>query len=213
MLKSRFYPFGAILVCLIGCAGILQARPGETRSTLERRLLADRTAVKVSSRDVEAKLDDRSVPYKHLYDHLPEGAEHEIYFKPAENVKASQGDLEENRFPDGWEVHVIYFKDRSVFEAYRRNGSGITRFEQEGLLSLNKGQSFWKKVDKNQAKPSAIGYEYERDDGEVRALRNRNYFILYLPEFDELVFASMEEKRTEDEEEAKEKAPDSLAGF
>lgn len=212
MLKSKIYRWGATLVCLLGIVHGVQARPGESRSTLERRLLDGRIAVKFPDREIDAKLEDRGVPYKNLFEFFPEGLEHEIYFKPAGAEKASQGDIE-TKSPEGWELHVIYYKGQSVFEAYRRNGGGISRFEQEGLMMLNKGQSFWKRVDKNQIKDSAIGYDFERDDGELRAARRGNYFIIFLPEFDNMLFAKMEEERQLADEDAKEKAPQSLAGF
>ncbi len=186
------------------------ARIGESKSSLENRLLKDRTAVKVPSRDRDALLEHRSVLYKNLYEFLPEDIEQEIYYKLAEDGQATTADLEE-LFPDGWMVHVIYYKGQSVFEAYRRNGAGINRYEEEGILMLNKGGSHWQYV--KDASETAIGYNMERADGEVRALKKGNYLILYRTEFDQGIKTLKDEAAAEGDALSKEAAPDSIQGF
>lgn len=206
---------GLLFGCLIAVGLWLppaEARIGESQSSLEGRLLRDRTAVKYRSQDVQARLNDRSVPYRGLYSFFPGGVVHELYFKPAEDSRASRRDLSD-AFPEGWTLHVVYWRGQSVFEAYRRNGSNISSFEEAGLLSLVSGDSYWKRIPREQAKPSAFGYNFEREDGRLRALRSNNYLIIFRPEFDELVLQEQETARAEREARDQERAPDSLQGF
>lgn len=70
-------------VCLFAAVS-LHARIGERRSELEGRLLADRLAIKVPTRMQDRLLNDRSVPYKWIYEYLPEGVVMEIYYKAAD---------------------------------------------------------------------------------------------------------------------------------
>jgi hypothetical protein len=206
---KRFLPL--ITAVLILCS-TAQARVGESRSSLESRLLKDRTAVKVPSRLQEKLLNDRSVPYRALYEYFPESAEQEVYYKLSEDGQATTADLE-TTFPDGWMVHVVYLNGQSVFEAYRRNGAGITRYEEEGILMVNMGGSHWQRVNPKDVQNTAIGCSLERTDGEVRAIRKGNFLIVYRTEFDEAVKKLQDEANAESDAEAQENAPDSLRGF
>ena len=114
-------------------------------------------------------------------------------------------------FPDGWTIHVVYYKGQSVFEAYRRNGEGMTRFEEEGLLEAQKGGSHWQRV--QQANNTALGYSFERADGDVRAIRKGPYLIFYRPEFDEGIKTQLDEEKSEKDTEDMEKVKESLKGF
>lgn len=199
-------------ILLFVCLDSVQARIGETRSTLEGRLLQDRTAIKVPERKMRALINHQTVPYRHLLMYFPENAEQVLYYKPASDEKAEMDDLD-TEFPRGWMLHVVFYKGRSVFEAYRRNGSKVNRHEQSGLLLLNKGDSFWKKVDEGTRSKTAIGYSMERDDGEIRALPAGSFLIFYMPEFDEGIKVQLDERRAKSDASAKERAPDSIQGF
>jgi hypothetical protein len=201
-----------LITAVILTCTLAQARVGESRGSLENRLLKDRTAVKVPSRLQEKLLNDRSVPYRALYEYFPESVEQEVYYKLAENGQATTADLE-TAFPDGWMVHVVYLNGQSVFEAYRRNGPGITRYEEEGILMVNKDGSHWQRVNPKDVPNTAIGCSLERADGEVRAIRKGNFLIVYRTEFDEAVKKLQDEARAETDAEAQENAPASLQGF
>lgn len=69
----------------------------------------------------------------------------------------------------GWELMVLYANKVSVMEVYRRINSYITPAEIEGLLALNTGGSSWKKVPKETRVDSLFPYEYETEDGKLRA--------------------------------------------
>ncbi|WOO39793.1 hypothetical protein [Rubellicoccus peritrichatus] len=212
MARRKFLKLLTYLLFLSLCLGEAQARIGESRSTLEGRLLKDRQAIKVSSRKLPGLIEHKSVPYRRFLEYFPESAEHMVYYKPAEGEQASTDDLDVT-FPDGWMLHVVYYKGRSVFEAYRRNGAGINRYEESGLLLRTKGESFWKNVDGKDREETAMGYTMERDDGEIRANRQGNFMIFYMPEFDLAIKTQLDEENAEADELAQEKAPDSLAGF
>jgi len=200
------------LLTLCSLPSTSHARVGESRNELEGRLLQDRTAVKVPSRQVEALLMHRTVPYRWIYEYLPSGSEHELYYKPADDNRASTTDLDVE-FPDGWMLHVIYYKGQSVFEAYRRNGSAMSSFEEEGILMRHKNGSHWSRVGERGVTDSAIGYNFERADSGLRALKRGEYLILYRPEFDLGIKKQADEAQAEAEALAKENAPDSLQGF
>lgn len=212
MARRKFINLLVSFVFLSLSHGALQARIGESRSTLEGRLLRDRTAVKVPTKKQQNLIGHRSVPYRQYLEYFPENAEHMLYYKPAEAERASTDDLDD-QFPEGWMLHVVYYKGRSVFEAYRRNGAAINRHERSGLLLRAKGESFWKNIGPNDREDSAMGYSMERDDGEVRANQQGNFMIFYMPEFDLAIKEQMDEEKAENDLLAQETAPDSLEGF
>ncbi len=186
---------------------------GENRGALEGRMLSDRTAIRYPESTVAAKLTDRSLPYRNLIDHMPSGVEHVMYFKRADGRTASNRDIADDRYPEGWDLHVIYYQGVSVFEAYRRNGPGLTGFEEQGLLSINQGDSHWNRIPVTERADSAIGYSYERNDGSVRAQREGRFMIFFRPGFDDRIREAVEVDRAQIREEQRQQAPDSLKGF
>ncbi|MBC2593180.1 hypothetical protein H5P28_02795 [Ruficoccus amylovorans] len=194
-------------------AGTAHARIGESRSSLENRLFKDRKGVKVPARDQSNWITHKSVPYRALYEFFPDGIEEAVYYKIAEDGQATTADVNENQFPDGWMLHVVYKNGQSVFEAYRRNGAGITRYEEEAILVVNQGGSHWQRVNAKEAKPSVFGYNLERADGQVRAQLRGNYLLVYRVEFDEVVKAGKDEADAETDAEKKDEAPKSVEGF
>lgn len=206
-------------MCLLGLglSGLLvlplPARVGESQTQLESRLLSNRTGIEVPTRQVKQIIDHRSVPYRSLYEYFPENAVHELYFKPAEDDAATTSVFDATDFPDGWLVHVVYYKGRSVFEAYRRNGDGMSKYEEEGLLMLNKGDSHWNRATKEEARQTVLGVNYKRTDGEVFAVKKGQTFIFYMPEFDQGIKTQLEEDQQDADEKARENAPDSVRGF
>ncbi len=69
----------------------------------------------------------------------------------------------------GWELMVIHANGTSVLEIYRRIGNYVTPAEMEGLLKLNGGARVWKPVPKEKRADSLFIYEYETEDGQLRA--------------------------------------------
>lgn len=94
-------------------------------------------------------------------------------FRPGEKDKDNPvlGDTLNNlrtRFT-GWELMVIYVNKVAELEVYRRLNSYITPAELEGILTRNGGTGAWKKVAKDSRADSLMPYDYETNDGKLRA--------------------------------------------
>lgn len=190
----------------------VQARVGETRSEMENRLMRDRRVIEYPERYLSRKIADRAVGYRNHVQYFPEGSKHCIYFKRAEDVTVSRSDLDAAPFPDGWDLHVVFFKNISVFEAYRRNGSGLTAAEVSALLMLNRGDSFWQRVNRRE-QPQVWPADFVLDDGSMLASRMGNILVFYRPEFEGIVRQQVEVEREAAKEAEEQRAPSSVLGF
>lgn len=190
-----------------------EARVGESIREIESRLTTQRTGLRYPDHRVEALIQHRSVPYRGLLEFFPEQVEHHLFYKPAEDRRASNRDIEEQNFPEGWHLHVVTLRDNSIFEAYRRLGAPLTDAEVEGLLLMHRGTSKWVRVSSNERGDSAFDYQFEREDEKLRARRWGSALLFFRPEFDENVFATRQEYREERRLEQEEMAPESLHGF
>lgn len=205
------FPLLALVVFLAGAP--VDARIGESRSQFEGRTLSDRTMIRYPADAVERKISHRDAFYRRYYEFMPAGVEHQVYFKRAENSPASQSDLRQGEFPPGWDLHVIYYQGRIILECYRRNGARLSDPEFNGLLHLNRGDSFWVKSSDAPARPSAINYKFITEDGAMRAVRTGTSAVFIESSLDERLHAHRqvadEERRLEQER----AAPSSLVGF
>src|SRR5690606_27931788 len=143
-----------------------------------------RRVIEYPARYLERKLNEpRSrVPYREHLPHFAEGSVHTIYFKKAADATVSRSDLDVSAFPDGWDLHVVYYQNISVFEAYRRNGASLSDAEVDALLALKRGDSFWKRVNRREP-PQVWGCDFVLEDGSMMAVRQGNFLIFYRPEF------------------------------
>src|SRR5690606_21341589 len=114
----RCYPLCVIVLALVSALPLAEARVGETKSDMESRLMRNRRVIEYPARYLERKLQEpRSrVPYREYLPHFAEGSVHTIYFKKAEDATVSRSDLDTSAFPDGWDLHVVYYQNISVFE-------------------------------------------------------------------------------------------------
>lgn len=193
-------------------ASFVDARVGETRSEMVARLTQDRRVIEYPDRYLDRKLADRSVPYRQHVGYFPEGSVHALFFKRAEDLTVSRSDLDTAPFPAGWDLHVVFFKNISVFEAYRRNGSSLTGAEINSLLLLNRGDSFWTRVNRRE-QPQTWPADYVLDDGTMLASRSGNILMFYRPEFEQIVRDQLTAQRSLDREIEEQRAPDSVKGF
>lgn len=191
----------------------LEARIGETRSQFEGRVLGDRTMIRYPADAVERKITHRDAFYRQFYEFMPGGIEHQVYFKRAEKSPASQSDLRQGEFPPGWDLHVIYLQGRIVFEAYRRSGARLSDAEFNGLLHLNRGDSFWVNASDAPSRPSAINYRFITEDGAMRAVRTGNHAVFIDSALDERIHAHRQAANEERRREQERSAPGSLSGF
>ncbi len=190
----------------------VDARVGETRSAMENRLFRDRKVIAYPERYIDRKINDRAVPYRNLLQFFPEGCRHAIFFKKDHDAMVARSDLDTDPFPEGWDLHVVYYQDVSVFEAYRRNGQSMTVAEVNALLALNRGDSHWNRVNRRE-QPQVFNCDFVLDDGKMMAVRQGNFMIFYRPGFEEVVRKAFEGFREEQREAEVELAPDSVRGF
>ncbi len=201
-------------VLIFPCA--LHARIGETQDVLEKRILRPGLGklyprVADSSRDKPKKKEED--PLKDVRTFLPTDSATEIlYWKSAVANQLSN--------ETGWKIDVLYVGGHSSLEAYRRVGDALSEFEVRGLLSVNKGASSWKKNSNDGGGVNGMGYDYELEDGSLRAKQQDNWLIIFSTKLDNHVQQQQRQAKdasdAQKEQQKKEqslKAPESLAGF
>jgi hypothetical protein len=184
----------------------LQARIGESREAIERRLFGSGGIV---YRDdaIESKRR-QGMPYMRYLNYLPGSAEVRIYFKTEDGRRPASSELEEKRMPAGWDLHVVYVGGQSVIEVYKRSHS-ITEFELNHLLALHAGNGYWKRLSKEDKQDfvSAFGLDMIRSDEQLRAKKLGGDSVIF-------VDANLDAKLAEmNESDLQEKAPVSVDGF
>lgn len=218
MLFSPLRLAKTVLSGLLIFASAASARISDTPQQMDARILRPDVGRYFSLRGLDAREQNqllRDLPVTEFASLLPPDSRELIYWKSAVGRQLSN--------VDGWRVHVYYWKNRSVLEAYRRVGPGLNEFEVNGLLNLHRGGESWRKVDKKGPQPkddTVIGYDYELGEDGLRARVRGNWMLIYLTRFDKLL---VERKKVQDEladaEQAKKrledqsKAPESIAGF
>ncbi|MEO0794528.1 MAG: hypothetical protein AAFX93_05185 [Verrucomicrobiota bacterium] len=205
------------VIALACCLGIqlANARVGDSRSTLERRLLTEGGAVKLLDDEVFEQHFKKS-PFKDTLDPESDTYEMVLYYKTADGGKAYSSRVLDDRErpvanPDGWLIFVVYARGQSVFEAYKRS-SGLTEAESNGLLLLNRGDGTWNRGTlPTDAYPSKdykplLKHNLFRSDNQLLAQQNGSYLVLFDVDFDAYLSRTKHEKEMEE-------APNSLNGF
>lgn len=201
------YPHLLVLsVLVIGSflPAVSEARIGEGRETLERRLLSS-GAVIYRDDAIEANRQ-RGMPYVSFLTLLEDSADVRIYFKTADGRRPQSAELNPQRMGAGWDLHVVYVGGKSAIEVYKRS-QGISKYEMNELLARQAAGSYWKKVERGKAGKTALGYEMERADGALRARKHGGDGFLVFDTALDLKLAEMKE------EDLKETAPASVEGF
>jgi len=115
-----------------------------------------------------------------------------IYFKTDDGTPAAKK-LQSTDTITGWEMRVYLYKQLSVLEIYRRIGAPLQDSDIASLLSANRGDTAWSHSGTsasgaaptdNTDSASFIGYEYQRNDGLVRAHQVGNDLVIFSTEFD-----------------------------
>ncbi|MGF1448026.1 MAG: hypothetical protein ACFB20_01265 [Opitutales bacterium] len=192
------------------------ARIGDTVGRFEQRLFNEGGGTRYTRHFLRAKLDD-PVPPIQMREYFPQGHEVRVYYKKDYRKEANSQDLDDGENPPGWDIYVVFVGGRSVMETYRRNGSAMTEHELNGLLHVQRGTSVWVRKEGEEVLPSELGYDFLREDGELRAVKGsgqvRNALTFYLVDLDEMILRQRDQERAQAEEEAQEKAPASISGF
>ncbi len=200
----RFFLF----FCLIApCfANFADARVGERRESLERRLL---NAGGIVYRDEVLRQNrQRGMPYLRYMEFLGNSAEVRIYFKTADGRSPTSSELDERRMGAGWDLHVVYVSGISVLEIYKRS-QALSEHERNHLLVQMSQGSFWRVLEQSEKGEmvSAFGVDMIRDDASVRSKKLGNDAILF-------VESDIDESLAElSESDLQKKAPVSVQGF
>lgn len=215
-------PRGAATFVLISLllAVSAQARVGETQDVIERRILQPNLGkmfFKPRDRDNpaaerERQREEREQPFYAAKAFFPADTKEGVYWKSA---LANQLSSE-----NGWKVHVFYLAGRSVLEAYRREGQGLNEFEVRALLAANRGASSWKRLSSEGGGVNGIGYDYELEDGSMRAKQQGNWLMIFSTRLDtyvveqQKVAKELRDRETEKTRlEQQSKAPESVMGL
>jgi hypothetical protein len=185
----------------------VDARIGESRESLERRLFASGGII---YRDKEERSSRRqSGPYSGYMQYLGSSAEVRVYFKSDDGSQPAQTDIGKGDLRSGWELHVLYVAGKSVFEQYKRIGN-MTEQESNALLALLGDGGYWAEpeapAEGEEPPPSAFGFDYVRNDGAVRAKKGGGGLMVFQKQLDEFLARQQESDRNQ-------KAPLSVRGF
>ncbi|HTJ77617.1 MAG TPA: hypothetical protein VL357_01350 [Rariglobus sp.] len=197
----------------------VHARIGETQDALEKRLLQPglgklfpRTSDSSKDKDKDRPKKREDDPLKDIRAFLPAETHEMVYWKSAVANQLSN--------ETGWKVDVFYIGGRSTLEAYKRVGDSLSEFEIRGILSINRGNSSWKKVSNDGGGVNGIGYDYELEDGSMRAKQQDSWIIVFATKLDNYVMqqqvvakAERDLLREQQKKEQALKAPESVAGF
>ena len=185
----------------------LEARIGETRLTIEKRLLKSGG---YQYRDDKILLNrKRGMPYSKFEEYFPEKADLRIYYKTIDGRKPLSKDVKASGMLEGWNLHILFVRGKSVIELYKRSDR-ITEFEFIQLLNLQSGNSFWEKKSENDLEPgqfSTFGFDFQRNDQVLRAKKmGTNTVMIFSTSFDHLMKKNIREEQMND-------APSSVDGF
>lgn len=200
-----------------------EARIGERREALERRLFASGGILYRA--EGESKSRRQGGPYSSYMKYLGNSAEVRVYFKTDDGRQPSRSEVAKNSLGSGWELHVLYVNGKSVLELYKRVGSRASEYEINALLAILGGSAYWKEADAGKRQPaspsvesdtesgeeeepprSAFGFDYLRNDGEVRAKKSGGGIMVFQKQLDEFL-ARQHESSLQKE------APESVQGF
>ena len=185
----------------------LEARIGETRLTIEKRLLKSGG---YQYREDKILLNrKRGMPYSKFEEYFPEKADLRIYYKTIDGKKPLSKDVRASGMLEGWNLHILFVQGKSVIELYKRSDR-ITEFEFIHLLNLQSGNSFWEKKSENDLEPgqfSTFGFDFQRNDQVLRAKKmGTNTVMIFSTSFDHLMKKNIREEQMND-------APSSVDGF
>lgn len=109
----------ATLLMAFAVVGLF-AKIGENRKLLENRLLMKSGGCILYDKPEERDREVAELPYKNMLLLMPKEITHQFYFKRPDLAAATSSDVLKQNDLDGWELHVVYYKDVSVMEYYTR---------------------------------------------------------------------------------------------
>jgi hypothetical protein len=199
-------------VVLSALSSTAEARIGERKDSLERRLFAS-GGVLYRDDDIETARQ-KGMPYLKYLELITAPSEIRIYFKTSDGRRPQSKELDVKRVSAGWDLHVLYVNGRSSVEVYKRS-QAMTEHEFNSLLALQSNGSYWKKKEKaakavegeeKDPDPSAFGYEMQLANGAVRAKKVGGGLMFVDAKLDVMLAQT-------NEMDEQEKAPVSVNGF
>ncbi len=202
---------------------------GETQDVVEHRILQPNLGKAIprpkeskSPREENERLkEEQAQPFYNAKKFFPTDTKEGMYWKSAIGNQLSS--------ENGWKVHVFYVAGRSSLEAYHRVGDSLNEFEVRALLAVNRGSSSWKKVsgttvggdDKStDGGTDGIGYNYELEDGSMRAKQKGDWLMIFSTRLDKYVIEQQKAAKELSDRDAARlkteqqgKAPESVQGF
>ena len=171
---------------------LLEARIGETRLILEKRLLKSGGYQYRDEKVIENRR--KGMPYLKFKEYFPDKADLRIYYKTIDGRKPLSKDIKSSAMLEGWNLHVLYSQGKSVIEVYKRSET-MTEFEFIHLLNLQSGNSFWEKETEkelNEGEFSTFGFDLQRNDKALRAKKlGGNAVMIFSTSFDHLMKKSI----------------------
>lgn len=212
----------SLFVLVLGALPVatLSARVGETQDAVERRLLQPSLGrLFFQSKEKETPAMERArlkelneQPFNEARKFFPAESKVAVYWKSAIAKQLSND--------NGWKIFVFYTAGRSVLEGYNRVGEDLSEFEVRAILAANQGGSSWRKTSGPGGGVNGIGYDFELEDGSLRAKQKGNWLMIFSARLDEYVIAQQTlAKETEAKEAALKKieqqktAPVSVIGL
>jgi hypothetical protein len=175
----------------------LAARVGEPQDAIERRLLQPSlgrlffySKEKETPQMKSARLKElNEQPFNEVKKFFPADSREAIYWKSAVAKQLSN--------ENGWKVFVFYAAGRSILEGYNRVGEDLSEFEVRAILAANQGGSSWRKTSGGGGESNGIGYDFELEDGSMRAKQKGNWLMVFSARLDEYVVAQQSIARDE----------------
>ncbi len=112
------------------------ARIGETKQEIADRMFAKTPHAYLYTSKEDRLREALELPYKNKMLMFPDGTENFFLFKKDNDGVTNQGDTITQNELYGWELHLVFYKGKSVMEFYRRHTDPMTVEEIEELMKV-----------------------------------------------------------------------------
>ena len=143
-MKTRLFTIWLAAVCAAA-----SARIGDTKQEISDRLFGKTPHAYVYNSREDRLREALELPYKHKILMFPAGAENFFVFKNPTSGTTAQGDTITQHELYGWELHIVFYRGKSVLEFYRRHTDPMTMEELAELMEIapqSKTKSKWRFV-------------------------------------------------------------------
>ncbi len=145
-MKTRIFIFALSIIFALP----LVARIGDRKQEIADRLFAKTQHAYVYPSKQDRLREALELPYKKKMFMFPADTENFFLYKNPHSGTSAQGDTITQHELYGWELHLVFYKGKSVMEFYRRHGDTMTSEELEELMKTvitNKLAAKWQYVE------------------------------------------------------------------